>query len=100
MNLQSVTQILTAQKRQLQIFGLRRIGIFGSLARGQEQESSDIDLLLDFEPSQKTYKNFFAGISFLEQLFNRPVDAVTPQALSPYLKPHIDKDITYVQISN
>lgn len=100
MNLQSITQLLIDQKRQLQTFGLRKIGIFGSLARGQEQKTSDVDLLLDFEPSQKNYKNFFAGVSFLERLLNRPVDAVTPQALSPYLKPHIDKDITYVQISN
>lgn len=100
MNLQNITQILIAQKHQLQTFGLRKIGIFGSLARGQEQKTSDLDLLLDFEPSQKTYKNFFAGISFLEKLFNRPIDAVTPQSLSPYIKPYIEKDITYVQISN
>jgi len=100
MTLQSVTQTLTAQKDELRGFGLRRIGIFGSTARGESSVSSDIDLLLDFDPAKKTYKNFIASTTFLEQLFNRPVDAVTPQALSPYIKPHIEKDITYVQISN
>lgn len=100
MTLQSITQILESQKNQLQAFGLRKIGIFGSTVRGEESTTSDIDLLLDFDPSQKTYKNFFASTTFLENLFHRSIDAVTPQALSPYIKPHIEKDITYVQISN
>lgn len=100
MSLQSITKILLDQKEQLRRFGLTRIGIFGSTARGEEQITSDIDLLLDFDPTQKTYKNFFASTTLLETLFNRPVDVVTPQALSPYIKPHIEKDITYVQISN
>lgn len=100
MTLQSITQAISAQKDQLRRFGLRRIGIFGSTARSEASVSSDIDLLLDFDPTQKTYKNFFASTTFLEQLFNRRIDVVTPQALSPYIKPHVEKDITYVEISN
>lgn len=100
MTLQSITQTLTAQKDSLQNFGLRRIGIFGSAARGESSVTSDIDLLLDFDPAQKTYKNFIGSTTFLEQLFHQPIDAVTLQALSPYIKPHIEKDVTYVQISN
>lgn len=100
MTLQSITQTLSDQKINLKQFGLKRIGIFGSSARGEDTITSDIDLLLDFDPTQKTYKNFFASTTFLENLFKKPIDAVTPQALSPYIKPHIEKDITYVQISN
>ncbi|MEK7129613.1 MAG: nucleotidyltransferase family protein [Patescibacteria group bacterium] len=100
MTLQSITQTLLAQKHKLQAFGLRRIGVFGSVAREESSIASDIDLLLDFDPAKKTYKNFFASTTFLENLLNRPIDAVTPQALSPYIKPHIEKDITYVEISN
>lgn len=100
MTLQSITQALVSQKRTLRTFGLKKIGIFGSTARGEESATSDIDLILDFEPTKKTYKNFFAGASFLEQLLKRPVDAVTPQALSPYIKPRVEKDVTYVKISN
>ena len=100
MTLRSVVQTLATQKASLQQFGLKRIGIFGSTARGESSVASDIDLLLDFDPAKKTYKNFIASTTFLEKLLQRPVDAVTPQALSPYIKPHIEKDITYVQISN
>ena len=100
MTIQSITLALEAQKQALQAFGLRKIGIFGSTARGEESATSDIDLLLDFDPAKKTYRNFFASTEFLENLFHRSIDAVTPQALSPYIKPHIEQDVTYVQISN
>mgnify|MGYP001578607280 CR=1 FL=1 len=100
MTLHSVTQTLSAQKDILSRFGLRRIGVFGSTARNEASETSDIDLLLDFDPAKKTYKNFIASTTFLEKLLKKSVDAVTPQALSPYIRPHIEKDITYVQISN
>jgi predicted nucleotidyltransferase len=100
MTLLSITQTLESQKHTLQSFGLKKIGIFGSTARGEESATSDIDLILDFEPTKKTYKNFFAGTTYLEKLLKRPVDAVTPQALSPYIKPHMEKDVIYVQISN
>lgn len=92
--------ILEKQRDRLRGYGLRRIGIFGSVARGQAQEKSDIDLLLDFDPKEKTYRNFFASTTFLESLLNHSVDAVTPQSLSHYIKPYIEQDITYVQISN
>ncbi|MBU1326783.1 nucleotidyltransferase family protein [Patescibacteria group bacterium] len=100
MTLLAIIQLLNSQKQVLQTFGLRRIGVFGSCAREESASSSDIDLLLDFDPTKKTYKKFIASTVFLESLLKRPVDAVTPQALSPYIKPYIEKDITYVQISN
>jgi predicted nucleotidyltransferase len=56
MTLQSITEILDAQKSQLKIFGLRRIGIFGSTARNEASATSDIDLLLDFDPAKKHIK--------------------------------------------
>jgi len=99
MTLQSITQTLQSNRQQLQEFGLIRIGIFGSTARNEDSASSDIDLLLDFDPAKKNYKNFFASTTFLETLLNRPIDSVTPQGLSQYIKPHIEKDIIYVKIS-
>ena len=100
MNLQSVTKQLESQKDTLQSFGLTRIGIFGSVSRKDALPSSDIDLLLDFDPAKKTYKNFLKSTTLLESLFHQPVDVVTAQSLSPYIQPHILKDISYVQISN
>lgn len=100
MNVQQISTVLEQNKSNLASYGLRRVGIFGSTARGEASASSDIDLLLDFDPRQKTYRNYYASTTLLESLLNRPVDAVTPQALSPRIKPFIDRDITYVQITN
>lgn len=99
MNVQQITTLLEQNKGNLADYGLRRVGIFGSVARGEDGPTSDIDLLLDFDPSKKTYRNFFQSTTYLETLLQRPVDAVTPQAVSPRIKPFIDNDITYVQIN-
>lgn len=100
MDTSSIRALLENQKETLRTFGLKRVGIFGSVARGQDKPASDIDLLLDFDPKMKTYKNFFSASSYLENLLKYPVDTVTPQALSPYIAPRVYQDITYVEISN
>lgn len=100
MDASSVRTLLENQKETLRTFGLKRVGIFGSVVRGETKPTSDIDLLLDFDPEKKTYRNFFSASSFLEDLLKRPVDTVTPQALSPYIAPKVYQDITYVEISN
>ncbi|MBI4066656.1 nucleotidyltransferase family protein [Candidatus Gottesmanbacteria bacterium] len=100
MDLQTVRSTIEQHKHELRDFGLRRVGIFGSLARDSATAKSDIDLLLDFDPDKKTYRNFFGGTVCLETLLRRPVDTVTPQGLSPYIKPYVERDITYVQITD
>lgn len=100
MNLHDTQKAIEMQKQQLQAFGLKRIGIFGSSARGEQKATSDVDVILDFDQTKKTYRNFIHSTFLLEQVLGSTVDAVTPQGLSPYIKPFIDRDITYVQISD
>lgn len=99
MDIQDVLHTIAQQKSALSAYGLRRVGVFGSFVRRQEKNTSDIDILLDFLPEKKTYKNFFASTNFLEQILKRPVDAVTLQGLNPYIKPRVDQEVSYVQIS-
>lgn len=100
MNLTDTKKAIETQKQQLRALGLKRIGIFGSSARGEQNPSSDVDVILDFDRTKKTYQNFIRSTFLLEKLFGRTVDALTPQGLSPYIKPYIDRDITYVQIAD
>lgn len=99
MNLQVFQSLISAQKDNLRALGLKRVGIFGSVSRGETKTDSDIDVLLDFAPQKKTYRNFYQTTELLEQIFKRKIDAVTPEGLSPYIKPHIEQDIYYVQIA-
>lgn len=82
-------------------YGISRIGLFGSYARQQQKEDSDIDILIDFEGGKETFDNFMAICNLLEQLFSdHKVEVVTTGGLSPYIGPYILKNVEYVQIAN
>lgn len=74
-------------------YGVRRIGIFGSVARGQAGDESDIDLLVEF--SEKTFDNYFELKFFLEDLFGKKVDLVIAENVKPRLKPIIFAEVEY-----
>ncbi|KQC07729.1 MAG: hypothetical protein APR55_00690, partial [Methanolinea sp. SDB] len=68
------------------LFGIKKIGIFGSVARGDERAESDIDIEVEFEEGSDNYKNFIGLSYYLDDLFKRRVDLVTTRVLSNYLK--------------
>jgi predicted nucleotidyltransferase len=68
------------------------IGIFGSYARGEETEASDLDILVDFE--MKVHLLDLIGIEQeLSNLLRIKVDLVTLRSLHPSLKPLIEEDL-------
>lgn len=74
-------------------FGVKRIGIFGSHARGEEKATSDVDVLVEFEvPS---FDNFMELAFFLEDLFGREVDLVTTGGLSPHVAPFMEREVIW-----
>lgn len=76
-------------------FGVARIGIFGSFARGEERPDSDIDILVTFQDGKKTFDNFMGTRFYLEELFGRKVDLVTDTALKPLIRDPILQDVLY-----
>ena len=76
-------------------FGVRKIGIFGSFARGEEREVSDIDVLVEFQENYKTFDNYMDLKFLLEDLFGRKIDLVTIDALRPQLKDGILQEVIY-----
>lgn len=85
---------------KLQSFGICAIGLFGSFAREQDGPDSDIDILAEFDAEKKTYDNFIDACFFLEDLFQRKIELVTPESLSPYIKPNIMKEVNYVPLTH
>jgi len=57
--------------------------------RNQSEERSDVDILVEFEPEQKTFDNFMQLAFFLEDLSGRNVDLITIESLSPHIGPYI-----------
>jgi len=78
-----------------QRYGVKKIGVFGSFARGEEKESSDVDVLVEFEDNFENFDNYIELKYFLEDLFGRKVDLVTVEALRPQLKDDILKEVSY-----
>jgi predicted nucleotidyltransferase len=87
---------LVSSEAQLKKYGVRRCGVFGSFARGKQTDQSDVDILVEFEPGQKSFDNFMHLAFFLEDKFGRKVELVTPESLSPYIGPHILREVEYV----
>ena len=69
--------------------GVRRLALFGSVQRNAARADSDVDVLVEFQPGQKTYDRFFALGDLMERVLNRPVNLVPTESLSPFLKPYI-----------
>ncbi len=72
-----------------------RIGVFGSMARGEATEQSDIDLLVEFSKRKS-----LLGVVMLEQqlteALGRKVDLLTEAAISPYLRDRILSDLQVI----
>ena len=88
MNRQQVTDILSTNSKQIKAAGVRSISVFGSVARGQAAEHSDIDLLVEFNKPVGLL-GFCHLRRFLEGILGCSVDMVTPDALKLQLKDRI-----------
>ena len=69
--------------------GVRRLALFGSVLRNEARPDSDVDLLVEFAPGQKSFDRFLALCELLESRLGHRVELVTTEALSPFLGPHI-----------
>jgi hypothetical protein len=91
--------LLQKHRETIRAYGVYQYGLFGSFVRNEQQQNSDIDLLVEFEPGKKTFDNFMNLGFFLEDLLGRRVDIVTKESLSPYIGPSILKEVEYVSLS-
>jgi predicted nucleotidyltransferase len=91
-----VLEAIRSKKNQLDSFGVTRIAIFGSAARDELSELSDVDVLVEFAADKMTLSNFMGTKFLLEDAFGRKVDLVTPDSIDkPLLKQEIQKDLVY-----
>jgi len=66
--------------------------LFGSYVRGEADNESDVDILVDLDYSQKIGLQFFQMKIDLEKLLNSKVDLVSSNGLSKYIKPMVDSE--------
>ena len=97
-NKQQVVKQLQLQKRYLQeTFGLTKIGLFGSVSRGDNRIDSDIDILFEIDDKKKFSMFQYLKLNkFLEENLHSQIDLVRESTIKEALKPYIKKDLIYV----
>lgn len=92
MNRAYVLNLLRTHKPTLeQRFGVAKLALFGSFARDQASEKSDIDILVHFD-GPATSKTYFGVQFYIEDLLERQVDLVTDKALRKELRPYVEQE--------
>ena len=86
-----ILKTLRDHDEALKKYSVQRIGLFGSYARGKQKRESDIDFLVEFE--KPTYDNFFNLIVYLEKLFGRRVEVLTPDGVDSIRVPEVAQSI-------
>ncbi len=87
---------LWEQRDEITRLGVARLGVFGSFARDEPTPDSDVDLLVEFASGQATFDQFMTLAHLLEDTLQRRVELVRPESLSPYIGPHILREVEYV----
>ena len=78
-------------------FGVKKIGVFGSMVRGEAKEESDVDVLVEFENTKKSFDNFMELSFFLEDLFWKKVDLITTSGLDKYVRPYVEREVVWCE---
>ena len=92
MNRAEVLNLLRTHKPTLrEQFGVTKLALFGSFARDQANEKSDIDILVHFD-RPATSKTYFGVQFYIEDLLERQVDLVTDKALRKELRPYVERE--------
>jgi hypothetical protein len=87
---------LKEHEAELRRRGVARVALFGSAARGEAREGSDIDLMVDIDPNSPVGVFEYAGIvNYLQDLFPGRVDVADHAGLKQLVRPAAERDAVY-----
>lgn len=85
---------ISAMRQELsEEFTVKRIGVFGSYARGAERPESDVDIIVELDVP--TFDHYMDLKFRLEEVLRRPVDLVMADTVKPRLRPIIERETVY-----
>ncbi len=86
------SQLLSENRQEIlalaQQYGAKNVRIFGSVARGEDDEQSDIDFLVEMEPTRSLF-DLGGFMMSLQELLGRPVDVVTENGLKMRIRERV-----------
>jgi predicted nucleotidyltransferase len=87
-----VVALIQEHRAELAPFGVKSLALFGSVARDEARDDSDIDVLVEFE-GPVTYDRYCDVRFFIEDLLHRQVDLVLKEGLRPEVIPYVERDV-------
>jgi uncharacterized protein len=91
-----ILQRLKDREADLKAQGVTHAAIFGSVARGQARQDSDIDIMVAFGPDRQVTVFDYAGVkAYIADLFDVPVDVVDRDAIKPALRLTAEREALY-----
>ena len=96
MNSREILAKLRENEPALRARGISQVALFGSWARGDNQPDSDIDIMIEVDPSARIgVYEYVALKDYIAGLFEGPVDVVSRDGLKPYVRPAATADAIY-----
>ncbi len=96
MDRNTIIATLKAREADLRQRGVRHIALFGSAARGDTTDASDIDILVDLQPDAPIGVFEYVDLTqFIEDLFPVPVDVANHARLKPHVRPSAEREAVY-----
>jgi predicted nucleotidyltransferase len=98
LNKKNILDFLKSQYSYLNSnYNVEKIGLIGSYARDEQDNESDIDLMVEFKPGTEDIFNMKLELKeYLKSNLNHDVDICREKFLKPYVKEHIMKEVLYV----
>lgn len=90
-----IVDLIENHRDDLKLYGVQKVGIFGSYVRSEQKSKSDVDVLVEFSRGNKTFDNYMGLKLFLERLFHRKVDLVMKEALKEAIKGRVLSEVKY-----
>lgn len=84
-----ILDTLHKNRKQIRSFGVKKIILFGSYARDEQNKNSDIDFLVEFEEGRGLFRDYVSLLHLFEDIFNKKIDLVKPSLVREELKEFI-----------
>ena len=96
MKLEHAINTLRKAEAELRAKGVAHAGVFGSTARDERRVDSDIDIVIDFEPTARvTVFDYVRIKEDIAELFDKTVDVVDHRGLKPHVRENVERDLVY-----
>ena len=93
-------QTIVQHRQEVAALGVAAIGLIGSVARDEADDTSDLDVVIDLPPEHQTLREYFAIIDYLEAQFGRHVDVLMLDTLRPRFRRAIERDVIWVDLGS